>query len=549
MYKKIYRNMCLMSFVTLLLSTLLIIAACYTYFESSYRNELKIKAELTADALNTSENKQTALERASDTQSKITLTDAQGNVLYDSVHSNMKSFDTPILTDGTTNGEYYCSICRDKLTYYSVVLADNTVLTVSGAAGKMPHVFYSILIAVLFIMGLMYILTAVASSALTENILKPIRSINPLSPNSLDVVYEEIQPFLKKIVHQNEEIDRQTEKVTEQKARLRTVMDTVNEGLVLIDKDGEVLTINAPALLIFDKAEVDVKHKSCRHLTDKESIRSIINLSLSGHKGSILYEKEERTYEIFHSPVYERDTVAGAVLLLFDVTGRTAAEKIRREFTANVSHELKTPLTTIHGYAQIIDKGIAKPEDIAGFAGKIEKESRRLMALVNDIIELSHLDEERDDAPKQNISLKSVAAEVMESLAAKAEDMNVKVELRGEDSTVYANLSQITEMVYNLVDNAIKYNRKGGSVTISLIQKGLEISDTGIGIPAKYLDRIFERFFRVDKSHSKMIGGTGLGLSIVKHIAKANGAAISVESTPGHGSTFKVSFDNEDVFI
>ena len=230
------------------------------------------------------------------------------------------------------------------------------------------------------------------------------------------------------------------------------------------------------------------------------------------------------------------------MLLLFDVTERSEAERIRREFTANVSHELKTPLTTIHGYAQIIDKGIAKPEDVMGFASKIEKESSRLMVLVDDIIKLSHLDEGKSEDTLQSISLRKTAGEVVESLARKAEDMEVAITISGEDTEIYANLSQITEMIYNLTDNAIKYNVKGGKVNINIIDKGFEISDTGIGIPSEHLDRIFERFFRVDKSHSKMIGGTGLGLSIVKHIAKVNGGNITVQSTPGKGTTFKVLF-------
>ena len=377
---------------------------------------------------------------------------------------------------------------------------------------------------------------------LTENIVKPIKKIDPFDEESFESVYEEIQPFLKRIAKQNAEISRQIDKVKEQKARLQAIMDNINEGLIIIDTNCDVLTINNPALRIL-RAEVKyVQFKGFRQLTDSESVLSAADKALRGEKNNIIYEAGNRTYQIFCSPVTENGIISGAVLLLFDVTERTESEKIRREFTANVSHELKTPLTTIHGYAQIIDSGIAKPDDIIGFVKKIEKESSRLMALVNDIIELSHLDENKGDTPKQNISLMPLVTEVTDTLAPKADERNVTISVTGEDTTIYANLPQITEMVYNLIDNAIKYNKPSGSVTVKISPKKLEISDTGIGIPEKYFERIFERFFRVDKSHSKTVNGTGLGLSIVKHIAKVNDAELKVKSTPGKGSTFTVIF-------
>lgn len=536
MYKKIYRNMCLLALVTLVLSSLLIIAACYTYFDTATSENIKSTARTIAAGIDQSDEVN-QLKKIKHIDGTITLADASGKILYDSdglSHIHKES--------GKSSGKVKCSACDKTLVYACAETANGNTVCISTPSGKIPSAFYGILLAVLFIMGLMYILTALASSVLTENIVKPIRKINPLDPESLEGAYEEIRPFLKKIAHQSEEIDRQSEKVTEQKAHLRTVMDNIDEGLVIISHDFDILSANPPALNIFDRAGRDVKYKNYRTLTEDANILNIIKLAISGQKGSIIYDKNERAYEIFYSPVYEKDDVGGAVLLLFDVTERSEAERIRREFTANVSHELKTPLTTIHGYAQIIDKGIAKPEDVMGFASKIEKESSRLMVLVDDIIKLSHLDEGKSEDTLQSISLRKTAGEVVESLARKAEDMEVAITISGEDTEIYANLSQITEMIYNLTDNAIKYNVKGGKVNINIIDKGFEISDTGIGIPSEHLDRIFERFFRVDKSHSKMIGGTGLGLSIVKHIAKVNGGNITVQSTQGQGTTFKVLF-------
>ncbi|MBQ8588157.1 MAG: PAS domain S-box protein, partial [Clostridia bacterium] len=355
--------------------------------------------------------------------------------------------------------------------HYALRLENGSILRISEYKDTMPSVFYTMLISVLFIMALMYIVTAVASTVLTENIVKPIRKINLSNDLGLDNIYEEIRPFLKRIARQNEEIDRQTGKVTEQKARLRAIMDNINEGLIILDRHSVILSINKPALGIFGTDEDTVKHKSSKILTDREQIHSVIRKALSGEKSNVMFESKSRTYQIFYSPIYDEEDINGAVMLLFDVTERTESEKIRREFTANVSHELKTPLTTIHGYAQIITGGIAKSEDIDGFIKKIEKESSRLMVLVDDIIELSHLDEATTDAPKQPIALKALASEVTDSLQSKAQEKDVTMEIDGTECEIYANLSQISEMVYNLVDNAIKYNKDGGRVTVTVKDK------------------------------------------------------------------------------
>lgn len=548
MYKKIYRNMCFLSLTTLVLTSVLIISACYTYFDDRLQTDIKNEAEIAAAFLNSGISADDTLKKTEFDMRYITVISPRGRIIYDNSSMEATScLDLPEVKSALLKGEgsdkRFSPAANKTFYYYALKLDDGSVLRFGEESGKMPPVFYSILVSVLFVTALIYILTAIASMSLTENIVKPIRMINPLNQKELDNVYEEIRPFLKRIANQNEEIGRQADKVTEQKARLRAIMDNINEGLVIIDKNSEVLSINKPALEIFEKSEESVKHRNSASLTDKNQIHELIALSLGGEKSNVMFESKDRTYQIFMSPVYEKDLVSGTVLMLFDVTERTDSEKIRREFTANVSHELKTPLTTIHGYAQIIDSGIAKPEDIDGFIKKIEKESSRLMALVNDIIELSHLDEGTSDAPKQEISLKTLASEVIDSLNQKSSEMNVSVNLTGKDTNIYANLSQISEMIYNLTDNAIKYNRNGGRVDVIVGDKSIEIADTGIGIPEKYKERIFERFFRVDKSHSKKVNGTGLGLSIVKHIAKANGAKLSVESTLGKGSTFRVDFN------
>ena len=547
MYKKIYRNMCFLSVVTLVFSLILVISACYTYFDDRLKEEIKDEVLITAALINKSDNPAKALSGTKSIDRRFTLISKEGDVLFDSFgeitenHAAREEI-SKARKHGIGSAERYSGTSGKKMYYCAVELNGGLVLRIAADPTNMPSMFYTILIAILFIAALIYILSAIVAAHLTESIVKPIENIDPFSEQDIESAYVEIQPFLRKIALQNTEINRQADKVTEQKARLQAIMDNINEGLVIIDSTASVLTINETALMIFDTEESEVKGQSYLHLTGSEQIRSVVKKALEGEKNNIMYTTGDKAYQIFYSPIREKGNITGAVMLLFDVTKRNEAEKIRREFTANVSHELKTPLTTIHGYAQIIDSGIAKPEDIDGFVKKIEKESSRLIVLINDIIELSHLDEDSGDTPKQNFSLRAVVSDVVENLSSKASQRDVTISFTGGDTTIYANPAQITELVYNLTDNAIKYNKPGGSVNVEISPKTLTVSDTGIGIPEKYTERIFERFFRVDKSHSKTVNGTGLGLSIVKHIAKVNEAEIKVSSTPGEGSTFTVIF-------
>jgi len=263
--------------------------------------------------------------------------------------------------------------------------------------------------------------------------------------------------------------------------------------------------------------------------------------ALQGNKGSISFKTQDKSFQIFYSSVYQDSKLTGAILLMFDVSEFEQTEKIRREFTANVSHELKTPLTSIHGYSQIINRGIAKPEDVTGFTQKIEKESSRLIILIDDIIKLSKLDE-NEPIEKSTNDMLYVANEVAEQLRQKADQRNITIKVTGEKSDIFINTAQLTQLIYNLCDNGIKYNKDGGTVTITVSDNKLIVEDTGIGIPKESIDRIFERFFRVDKSRSKKVDGTGLGLSIVKHIVVSNGGKINVQSTVDKGTTFIVDF-------
>ena len=552
MYKKIYRNMVFLSILTLLLATAMILSACYTTFNTKLKEEIRGEAVLMGDFLNSSDDMTATLSNATKDagNKRITLISPDGAVVFDNEaavdtlddHNNRPEV-IAAREQGIGSAERYSVSTGQKLYYYAVKLDDGSILRVATSTNNMFYMFWGVLISVFFIGVLILILAVLVALRLTDNIVKPLEKIYSFENENYTDVYEEIQPFLNRIARQNKEIKRQMAKVKAQKGRLQAITDNINEGLVIIDSNANILSVNSCALEIFKVGESYVKHRQFSYLTDDENIHKALCAALKGEKDSLTEKIGRKTYQIFYSPVYEQDHINGVVMLIFDVSEKAKSEQIRQEFTANVSHELKTPLTTIHGYAQVIENGIAKPEDVRRFAGKIAKESSRLVSLIDDIMKLSSLDESGADCEKHQLSLLAVVNEVLENLQTKAEAKNIKIQVLGEDTRIYGNLSQITELVYNLCDNAIKYNKDGGALNVTLADKMLFVADTGIGIPEEDIDRIYERFFRGDKSHSKSIEGTGLGLSIVKHIAEANNAVIDVDSVVGEGTTFTVHFE------
>ena len=403
-------------------------------------------------------------------------------------------------------------------------------------------ILINILAFVFFFSALIYVLSLVIAVRLTDNVVKPITDIHLFNEIDAESVYEEIMPILSRIKHQKKEIQRLVQKNESQKFRLNAVTNNMNEGLIIIGENKNIISLNNCTIDLFNVNEYNYRQKKFNEITDNEALLDAANKALSGTRNDIITSISSKIYQVFSSPVYEAKKISGVIMLLFDISAKAETELIRREFSANVSHELKTPLTSIHGFAQIITSGIAKDEDIKGFAKKIEKESSRLINLIEDIIKLSKLDENDSGNDKDNFYLKSVVDDVCEMLNENAKEKNIHINITGTDTLIYANLSQITEMLYNLFDNAIKYNKQDGLITINISEKQISVTDTGIGIPESDIDRIFERFFRVDKSHSKKVNGTGLGLSIVKHIAKANNATITVFSKINEGTTFTVEF-------
>ena len=546
MYRKIYRSMQLLCMLTLLLTSILLLSACYTVFESSIKNDLRSEGHILAQAINAGVSPETFA--AENDKTRISVIDKSGEVVFDNSAKDISDnhLDRIEVKDALQNGtgevQRFSKTSKSRVFYFAIKLDDGNILRISQETQSIFRLMLSLVWPVIAVLVLVYILSVTIAVRLTDNIIKPFSKIN-LTDGIKNCGYSELEPFFKRIAGQKKEIEHQIEKVKMQKSRLQAISENMSEGLVVLDKSENILSANKSALSVFGSSEEEVVHKGfiylCRDITLNRAIKS----AYKGNKCSIEFSSGGRHYQIFLSPVLENSDVAGVILLIFDISEKFETEQIRREFSANVSHELKTPITTILGYSQIINKGIAKPEDIKGFSEKIEKEASRLVKLIDDIIKLSRLDDEENaDISMQKIHLKSVIDNTVEQLSDSIEKKNISIIYDGGDTVIEGNPVQISELVYNLCENAIKYNKDGGNVTISVGEKSFSVADTGIGISPEYHARVFERFFRVDKSRSKSVNGTGLGLSIVKHIAKCHDAEIKLESEPGIGTKISVIF-------
>ncbi len=527
MYKKIYKSMCSVILFTLVLSSLFIILVSYSLTSTYMQDKLEEEALAAAEIINNEDSLYSLPpDYFSFFNSRIYIFSKEGSMIYG---DNSKDIKAP-KTMGFIPGKGYC-----------ITLDNGNIMFMESEHTRLNTTLLIMISTAPVILVLIYFLAIAIAKALTKNIISPLKNIYSYEQDS---IYEELEPFIKRIATQGKEIKRQENKVKEQKSRLQAISENMSEGLVVIGKDKKILSVNRSVLELFHVLEEDIKHQDFTMLTRDKKLYEHLEKALCGKKDYTTFEKNSTTYQVFYSPVYEKNMVSGVIILLIDVSEKVRAEEIRREFSANVSHELKTPLTTIHGYSQIITQGIAREEDILNFAAKIEQESFRMINLIDDIIKLSRLDEEAEAPEKEKIDLKTLALDVSAKLSAKAEKREIEVSVLGEETEVLANKIQITEMIYNLLENAIKYNIPQGRVVLEITKQGFTVSDTGIGIPEEYKERIFERFFRVDKSHSKSITGTGLGLSIVKHAAISNDADITVSSLNPRGTIFTVTFRN-----
>ncbi len=547
MYKKIYRSIRLIALLTLIAASVLILSAAYTTVDSELQRELRGETQTCAAMLENYGNAAEAVKKNGSVfgDKRATLISENGEVLYDSYadKSNLGDHNSrPEVVQARKSGigesERISITTSQKYYYCAVRLSDGSVFRMASSAHDVFNIFMTTIVIVLVMAILIFVLTSFVAAHMTDNIVKPIEKLTVSGSSVPSGAYPELMPMLERIASQHAEIRRQMAKVSAQKMQLQTITDNMNEGFAVLDRAGVFLSANKSALSFFGSTVRNAKYTD---VSINSVISDAIGAALNGEYRTAVFEKDDVTYRGIFSPVKRGAATDGAILLLLDITATAEAERMRREFSANVSHELKTPLTSIHGYSQLIAAGMGG-DNTALFAKKIEKESCRMISLIEDIMRLSNLDENNTSIDKTDFSLSGAAAEAAEMLSDAAKEHNVTLQTGGEDCTVHANRRHVVELIYDLCDNAIKYNRDGGSVTVTVWENRLTVADTGIGIPQEDIDRIFERFYRVDKSHSRKVNGTGLGLSIVKHLARLNGIEISVSSRLGEGSRFTLTF-------
>ena len=482
---------------------------------------------------------------------RVTWIAANGTVLYDSAapaqllesHAGREEIDQALQT-GEAQTSRYSKTLLQRTFYYAKLLEGGTVLRVSCTQNSLPAMILMLLTPFLWVATLVLILCGVLSYRLARQITKPLNAINPDNPAPLPS-YPELTPLFDKLREQNRTIGKQMNELQLRQREFTAITENMREGFLLVDCKMHVLSSNHSALEVLGGREL----KPGCLLYDAECSQEIfdaVDTALSGSHAELLLTIDETSWQVLANPVVASGQVAGAVVLFMDVTEREQRERLRREFSANVSHELKTPLTSISGFAELMKEGLVPPEKIPEFSGDIYKESLRLIGLVNDIIQLSRLDENSTQFQRAPVDLYDLCAQSLERLSPVAARQSVTLALTGEHAEIMGVEQLLKEMIYNLLDNAIKYNVPGGSVTASVRKSAgrtiLSVADTGIGIPYAHQPRVFERFYRVDKSHSKEVGGTGLGLSIVRHAAQYHGARLELKSQPGKGTTITVTF-------
>ena len=545
---KILRISYLVAISALLASALLFFGVMYRDYEDGAFARLRAEAAAIAQGLGAVGSDYFDSFAPDD---RVTWIAANGTVLYDSAapaqllesHAGREEIDQALQT-GEAQTSRYSKTLLQRTFYYAKLLEDGTVLRVSCTQNSLPAMILMLLTPFLWVATLVLILCGVLSYRLARQITKPLNAINPDNPAPLPS-YPELTPLFDKLREQNRTIGKQMNELQLRQREFTAITENMREGFLLVDCKMHVLSSNHSALEVLGGREL----KPGCLLYDAECSQEIfdaVDTALSGSHAELLLTIDETSWQVLANPVVASGQVAGAVVLFMDVTEREQRERLRREFSANVSHELKTPLTSISGFAELMKEGLVPPEKIPEFSGDIYKESLRLIGLVNDIIQLSRLDENSTQFQRAPVDLYDLCAQSIERLSTVAARQSVTLALTGEHAEIMGVEQLLKEMIYNLLDNAIKYNVPGGSVTASVRKSAgrtiLSVSDTGIGIPYAHQPRVFERFYRVDKSHSKEVGGTGLGLSIVRHAAQYHGARLELKSQPGKGTTITVTF-------
>ena len=544
MTKRIFRSTLFVAAVVLLCSLGIILGALYTYFSGVQVSQLK--DELTLVATGTEQYGAAFLEAVGSERFRITWVAADGTVLFDTQvpagemenHSGREEI-AEALSSGTGSSSRYSDTLMEKTIYEAQRLSDGTVLRISGSQASVGGLVVGMFQPIGIMVVIVLILSLVLANRMSRKIVEPLNALDLEHPLENDT-YEEISPLLWRINQQHIQIADQIRRLRRKTDEFEQITSNMQEGLVVLDKETHIRSINPTARRIFG-VEENCQGSSFLTVNRSSGLRQALNDALDKGHGTALLTLEGREYRTDMSRIQSEGKTLGAVVLIVDVTEERNAERNRREFSANVSHELKTPLQSIIGSAELLGSGLVKPEDTGRFIGHIRTEAARLVNLVEDILRLSQLDE-GVALPAEDVDLLALANEVAAVLEPAAAQKNVTVTVEGGGFHVNGVRRLLYEILYNLCENAIKYNVPGGSVTVRLSGNTLTVSDTGIGIPAEHQSRVFERFYRVDKSHSKASGGTGLGLSIVKHAAQYHNARLTLTSTPNQGTTITVAF-------
>ena len=557
MTKRIFGGAFIVSLVAIISAVAMVLGVAYTKEQQLFKRQLEQQAMLLAATMeNTSPDDDVeSLRKLSHDihgtfENRITYIGQDGTVLFDNeadpaTMENHLGREEVVAAKqsgtGTAIRESYTMsemtvYCARVIGYDCIVRVAGTMDTVAARiAGMWWEVLLIVIIAALVSLGVAAIVARV--------VVKPINSIDLKNPD-IGESYSEIAPLLHRISEQNHEIDQQIAELTRSRKEFSLITENMSEGFIIIDSRTEVLSYNTAALKILG-SDFTGSSRSVLVLNRSEAFRSAVEDALAGKRSETDLTLSEKIYQVIATPAFTGSSVTGAVMIILDITEKEAREELRREFTSNVSHELKTPLTTIYGISDMLVGGIVKPEDIPGFAKNIRDEAGRMITLIQDILKLSQLDENTFSDQRERVDLYELAQSAAERLRPQADEKHVTISVTGERSEFTGIATVLEEMIYNLLDNAVKYNKQGGRADVDVRSSGddivVTVSDTGIGVPADSIDRIFERFYRADKSHSRKIGGTGLGLSIVKHGVSLHGGSITVKSSEGSGTTFTMA--------
>ncbi len=547
MTKKIFHSIFIAALAVLLACFTLIIGVLFHYFRGVQKDQLKIELNLASVAVEMGGIDY--LEKADNDACRITWVDANGVVLYDS-QSNPETMENhaqreeiaEALTTGKGESTRYSTTATEETLYCAKQLSDGTVLRVSVSYASIPLLLLGMLQPVLIIFLLALILSGILANRLSKKIVHPLNSLDldePLENNA----YDELSPLLTHIDKQQKKIAAQKKELNDRQNEFYTVIENMNEGLVLLNEKRAILSINPAATAFFNTQ--NAVGKDLIEVERSQEMEKMLQAAEQNGSSALKVSRNGHEYQLHANRIQSNGKQSGIVILIFDITEKVFAERNRQEFTANVSHELKTPLHSIMGSAELLENGLVKVEDVPRFIGHIRSEASRLVTLIEDIIRLSQLDEGAEPEPEE-VDLFALSVDEVNALKQTAQEKNVSICVEGEHTVITGVRQLLHEIVYNLCDNAIKYNVPGGSVKVqvSSTKDGavLSVADSGIGIPREHQDRIFERFYRVDKSHSKETGGTGLGLSIVKHAVQYMGGSIHVESAPDSGTNITITF-------